>query len=41
MQKFSRKSERKLFDPFFMIFLTNRGKNEDEDKKIWKSEFDF
>ena len=21
--------------------LTNRGKNEDEDEKIWKNEFDF
>ena len=31
----------KTFDPIFRTFLTNRGKNEDEDEKIWKNEFDF
>ena len=31
----------KNFDSFFKPFLTNRGKNEDEDEKIWKNEFDF
>ena len=29
------------FDLFFKPFLTNRGKNKDEDEKIWKNEFDF
>ena len=32
---------RKNFDSFFKPFLTNQGKNEDEDEKIWKNEFDF
>ena len=32
---------KKNFDPFCRTFLTNRGKNEDEDDKIWKNEFDF
>ena len=41
MYQFSLKSEKKLFDPFFMTFFTNRGKNEDEDEKIWKNEFNF
>ena len=31
----------KFFDPFCKTFLTNRDKNEDEDKKISKNEFDF
>ena len=29
------------FWPFSNTFLTNRGKNKDEDKKVWKNEFDF
>ena len=37
----STKIQEKIFDPFFMIFLTNRGKNKDEDEKIWKNEFNF
>ena len=24
-----------------MTFLTNRGKNEDEDEQIWKNEFEY
>ena len=27
--------------PFFKRFLTNRGKNEDVNKKIWGNAFDF
>ena len=30
-----------MFDPFFKTFLTNRGKNENADEKIWKNHFDF
>ena len=29
-----------FFYPFCGIFLTNRGKNEGEDEKIWKNETD-
>ena len=25
----------------FKTFLTNRGKNEEEDKKIWKNDLEF
>ena len=32
---------RKNFDPFSKTFLTNRGKNEDEDEKNWKNGFHF
>ena len=32
---------RKIFDSFFKPFLTNQGKNEDEDEKILEHEFDF
>ena len=31
----------KKFDPFFRVFLTHQGKNKDENKEIWKNEFDF
>ena len=31
----------KIFDSFFKLFLTNRGKTEDEDEKIWENKFDF
>ena len=31
----------KFFYPFFKTFLTNRGKNENEDEKILENEFDF
>ena len=41
MWQFSRNSEKKVFDPFYKTFLTNRDENKDEDKKIWKNEFDF
>ena len=41
MWQFSWNSEKKVFDPFYKTFLTNRDENEDEDKKIWKNEFDF
>ena len=31
-----------MFDPSFRKFLTNRGKNENEDEKIWgRNEFNF
>ena len=30
-----------MFDPFFKTFLTNRGKNENEDKEVWKNEINF
>ena len=30
-----------MFDPIIKTILTNRGKNEDEDKKSWESEFNF
>ena len=33
MWQFSWKSEKKIFDPFFKTFFTNRGKNGDEDEK--------
>ena len=35
------KSEKKNFDSFFKLFLTNRGKNKNENKKNWENEFDF
>ena len=35
------KIEKKNFDSFFKTFLTNRGKNKDEDEKNWKNEFYF
>ena len=35
------KIEEKNFDPFSKTFLTNRGKNEDEDEKNWKNAFHF
>ena len=38
---FSWKSQKKNFDPLFKTFLTNRGKNENENEKIWKNEFNF
>ena len=31
----------KNFDSFFKTFLTNRGKNEDEDEKIWENDLNF
>ena len=31
----------KKFDSFFRKFLTNRGKSENEDKKIWENEFNI
>ena len=31
----------KIFDPFFKTFLPNWGKNEDEDEKVRKNEFNF
>ena len=31
----------KKIDQFFKIFLTNRGKNEDQNFKNWKNEFYF
>ena len=39
--QFSRTSEKKEFGPFFKTFLTNQGKNENEDEKNWKNEFNF
>ena len=39
--KFSCKSKKKIFDAFFKLFLTNRGKNENEDEKTWQNEFVF
>ena len=41
MKEFSWKCVKNIFDPFFKTFLTNWGKNEDEDEKNWKNEFDF
>ena len=41
MWQFSWKSETKIFDPFFKTFLTNWGKNEDEEEKNWKNEIKF
>ena len=44
MWQFSWKSEKKIFDPFCKTFLTDGGKNKDEDKNIWKktsSSFEF
>ena len=41
MWQFSWKSQKKIFDPFFKIFLTNQGNNENEDEKSWKNEFNF
>ena len=38
---FSQKSDKIFFDPFCETFLTNRGKNKDEDEKIRKNDFDF
>ena len=35
------KYEKKNFDSFFKLFLTNRGKNKNENKKNWENEFDF
>ena len=32
---------RKKTDPFFKTFLTNRGKNEIVNEKIWENEFDL
>ena len=31
----------KKFYPFYSTFLTNQGKNEDEDEKNWKNETNF
>ena len=31
----------KFFDPFCRTFLTNRGKNKDEDEKIGENQFNF
>ena len=31
----------KNFDTFFRTFLTNQGKNEDENEKLWENEFNF
>ena len=31
----------KKIDPFFITFWTSRGKNENENGKTWKNEFDF
>ena len=36
-----RKICEKNSDSFFKTFLTNLHKNEDEDEKNWKNEFDF
>ena len=41
MPQFYWKSEKKKFDPFFKTFLTNRGKNEDENENKWEHEFNF
>ena len=35
------KSEKRFFDPSCKTFLTNWGKNEDEDEKIRKNDLDF
>ena len=32
---------KKIFDSLFKTFLTNRGKNENEDEKQWKNELNF
>ena len=32
---------KKFLTHFVSQNLTNRGKNEDEDEKMWKNEFDF
>ena len=33
------KIQEKKFDPFFKTFLTNRGKNKEEDERIWENAF--
>ena len=38
--QFRCKSVNKKFSPIFGTFLTNRGKNENEDEKMWENEFD-
>ena len=35
------KIREKRSDQFFKTILTNQGKNEYEDKKIWENEFNF
>ena len=41
MWQFSWKSEKTIFDTFFKTFFTNRGKNGDDDEKIWQNVFSF
>ena len=41
LSKLGKKSEKKSFNSFFKQFLTNQNKNEKEDEKICKNEFDF
>ena len=41
MWQFSWESYGKFFDLLLKTFLTNQGKNEDEEEKNWKNEFDF